>query len=326
MTRLLVSLSIAYAVVAVALLVIGALVPFRGGPLAIASILTPHFALACMALAPVAIVARSGRLAIVLGLVAVLFGMRFASEWLSPAQGVQTDALRVSTWNTQAGVAAADETVRMLVDRPVDIVTLQELTPEVAAAIEANPVLRARYPHRALEARAGVAGVGILSRFAIRTPVYDAKPVRLEARVSLADREIVVLVAHPFPARIGQFAGIPVNFDPTERDGELRLLRTRVAALEAAGESVLLIGDFNTAPTEPAFGPLTAGLHDAHAEAGFGPGWTWRPARFAITGIALLRIDLVLSTSALQPVRTEIACPALGDHCLLTAWLALAAQ
>ena len=324
MTRVLVRLSIAYAAVAAVLLVIGALVPIRAGPLAIASILAPHFALACVALVPVGIVARSGRLAIVLALVAILFGMRFASEWLSLGQGVQTDALRVSTWNTQAGVAAADETVRVLVDRPVDIVTLQELTPEVAAAIEANPVLQARYPHRALEARAGVAGAGILSRFAISAPVYDSEPVRLEARVRLPDRELVVLVAHPYPARIGQVGGIPVNFDPTERDAELRLLRTRVAALEAAGESVLLIGDFNTAPTEPAFGPLTAGLHDAHAEAGFGPGWTWRPARFAITGIALLRIDLVLSTAALQPVQTEIACPALGDHCLLTAWLALA--
>lgn len=324
MTHALVRLSIAYAAVAAGLLAIGALVPIRGGPLAIASILTPHVALACVALVPVGIVTRSGRLATVLGLVAILFAMRFGAEWISPGQGFRTDALRVSTWNTQAGVAAADETVRMLVDRPVDIVTLQELTPEVAAAIEANPVLRARYPHRALEARAGVAGAGILSRFAISTPVYDAEPVRLEARVQLPDRELVVLVAHPYPARIGLVGGIPVDFDPAERDDELRLLRTRVAALEAAGASVLLIGDFNTAPTEPAFGPLTAGLHDAHAEAGFGPGWTWRPARFAITGIALLRIDLVLSTAALQPVQTEIACPALGDHCLLTAWLALA--
>ena len=292
--------------------------------MAIASILTPHFALACIALSPVALVARSRRLAIVLGLVAILFGVRFSGEWLSPPRGGEADALVVATWNTQAGVAAADETVRMLVERPIAIVTLQELTPEVAAAIEANSVLLARYPYRALEARQGVAGVGILSRFPISTARYETEPVRLEARVALEDRELVVLVAHPFPARIGLVAGMPADFDPTERNQELRLLRARVAALDVAGESVLLIGDFNTAPTEPAFGALTAGLHDAHAEAGFGPGWTWRPARFAITGFALLRIDLVLSTAALQPVRTEIACPALGDHCLLTAWLALA--
>ena len=321
---MLVRLSIAYASVAAALLAIGGLVPIQGGPLAIASILAPHLALACVALVPVALVARSRRLGLVLGLVVVVFGVRFSGEWVSPTPGVDADALVVATWNTQSGVAAADETVRMLVDRRIDIVTLQELTPEVAAAIEADPILASRYPYRDLEPRQGVSGVGILSRFPISTAPYETEPVRLEARVTLADREIVVLVAHPYPARIGLVAGIPVNFDPTERNQELRLLRARVETLEATGESVLLIGDFNTAPTEPAFGPLTAGLHDAHAEAGFGPGWTWRPARFAVTGIALLRIDLILSTAALQPVRTTIACPALGDHCLVTAWLALA--
>jgi vancomycin resistance protein VanJ len=323
MTRYLLRLSIAYACVAVALLVIGGLVTIQGGPLAIASTLTPHFALACVALGPVAIVTRSRRLAIVLGLVVILFGVRFAGEWLSPVSSGEADALLVGTWNIQAGEAAAEDAVRMLVDRPIDIVTLQELTPEVAAAIEADATLLARYPYRALEARRGVAGIGILSRFPISTAAYEIEPVRLEARVLLPNRELVVLVAHPFPARIGQIAGIPVDFDPTERDQELRLLRSRVAVLEAAGESVLLIGDFNTAPTDPAFGPLTAGLHDAHAEAGLGPGWTWRPARFAFTGIGLLRIDLVLSTAAQQPVRTNVACPARGDHCLLTAWLAL---
>ena len=324
MTRFLVGLSIAYASVAVALLVIGVLLPIRSGPLAIAAILTPHFALACLALGPVAIVTRSRRLAIVLGLVATLFAVRFGGEWLSPVPNVPTDALTVATWNTQSGVAAADEIVRMLVDRPIDIVTLQELTPEVASAIEADATLMSRYPYRALEARQGVTGVGILSRFPMSTAPYETEPVRLEARVQLPDREIVVLVAHPFPGRIGQVAQIPIDFDPTERDQELQLVRTRVTTLDAAGESVLLIGDFNTAPTESAFGPLTAGLHDAHAEAGLGPGWTWRPARFAFTRIALLRIDLVLSTAALQPVRTDIACPERGDHCLLTAWLDLA--
>jgi vancomycin resistance protein VanJ len=323
-TTILVRLSIAYASVAAALLAIGALVPIQGGPLAIASILAPHFALACVALVPMAIVARSRQLAIALGLVAFLFAARFAGEWVSPLPSDEADALAVATWNTQAGVAAADETVRMLVDRSIDIVTLQELTPEVAAAIDVDPILMSRYSHQALEARPGVSGVGILSRFPISTAQYATEPVRLEVRVTLPDRELVVLVAHPFPARIGLVAGMPADFDPAERNRELRLLRARVAALEAAGDSVLLIGDFNTAPTELAFGPLTAGLHDAHAEAGLGPGWTWRPAQFAITGIALLRIDLVLSTAALRPVRTEIGCPALGDHCLLTAWLAIA--
>ena len=55
------------------------------------------------------------------------------------------------------------------------------------------------------------------------------------------------------------------------------------------GETVIVAGDFNTAPTEPAFEQLVAGLADAHAEVGLGPGWTWRPSRMEGLGLGVLR-------------------------------------
>ncbi len=315
-------IGVAYAWCVIALLALGIVSGIEDGPLGVAQILTPHLALACLALVLVAVATRSRALVLALVAVAVLSTGRFGGEWWSPPGTAGPDDLRVATWNLEAGERAGDAAVRMLRDHPADIVALQELTPEVAAAIEGDPVLRARFPHRALEPRRGVAGIGLLSRFPIDAVSNAIEPVRLEARIPMPDRTLVVVNAHPFPARIGMLAGVPVGIDPTIRNGDLERLRSRVAELEATDVDVLLIGDFNTAPTEPAFGRLTAGLHDAHAEVGLGPGWTWRPSRLAFIGVGLLRIDVVLSTAALRPITTSTACPATGDHCLVEATLA----
>ena len=210
----------------------------------------------------------------------------------------------------------------MLVGQHADLIALEELTFDAAAAIDSDPVLATRYPYRVLEPSRGVTGAGLLSRFPITESEFRLNPVRLEARVTLPEGVLVMLVAHPFPGRIRTIGGIPVGFDPVQRNADLRLIRARVTELDALGLPVLLIGDFNTAPTDPAFRPLTDGLHDAHAEAGVGPGWTWRPGGLAWLGIGLLRIDLVLSTSELRPTATSIVCPIRGDHCLVAATLA----
>jgi vancomycin resistance protein VanJ len=293
-----------------------------GGPLAVAAILGPHLALASVLLLPLAALARSRALAAALAAVAVVFVVRFSSEWTSPGPvlGIR-GTIDVATWNVESGALAGPAAVAVLLAHPVDIVVLQELTPALAEAIEADSALTARWPHRALFPTPGVAGIGLLSSFPIREPVYQTHPVRVEARVVLDDGDLVVLGAHPFPPRIGLVLGVPVGLDPGERNADLELLRSRVVELDTQGERVLLIGDFNTAPTEGAFPLLTGGLNDAHADVGEGPGWTWRPRRLAFLGIGLLRIDLILSTSGLQPLRTAVDCPPTGDHCLVEATL-----
>ena len=312
----------AYAWLAGALLAIGLAVPVEAGPLAIVELLAPYAALVCALGIPIALATRSRSLAVPVAITALLFLARFGGEWTSPAAPADVPDMRVATWNLQAGVNAGASAVAMLRERPVDIVALQELTGDVAAAIESDAQLTAGYPYRALEARLLASGAGILSRYPIASAVYTTDPVRLEAHVRLPDREIVVIDAHPFRADLEVAGGLPVGMDPTERDRALLLLRERVAELEAAGSEVLLMGDFNTAPTEPAFDALAAGLHDVHRDVGWGPGWTWRPSGLEFLGIGLLRIDRVLSTPGLTPVGTNVVCPRAGDHCLLEAALA----
>lgn len=88
---------------------------------------------------------------------------------------------------------------------------------------------------------------------------------------------------------------------------------------------MIVVGDFNTAPTEPAFDRFVAGLVDAHRAVGIGPGWTWRPSRLEPLGIGLLRIDLALSGPGATPTRIGERCDLPGDHCQLRAAFALAA-
>jgi vancomycin resistance protein VanJ len=295
------------------------------GPLALAQILTPHIALACLLLIPVAAIARSRGLGIVLVGVAVVFGFRFGSEWWSPPTTAPAGSveLDVATWNLEYGSRAAASSIAMLIAHPADVIALEELTPDVAAAIEADPTLRDRYPSQALFPSDGAAGIGLLSRYPLGASTYASHPARLEAALQLNGGQVIVIAAHPFAAIINRLAGFPVGFDPADRNRGLALLQARMAELVGSGERVLLIGDFNTAPTDPAFARLSAGLQDAHLVAGVGPGWSWRPAPLEFLGMGLLRIDLVLSTSQLQPVRTAIACPRVGDHCLVEATLAV---
>jgi vancomycin resistance protein VanJ len=319
-------LGVAYACVALAILLIGLVLPIDDGPLGMLAILSPYFAVVVVLFLPVAAAARSRALTFAIVAVAAIFVLRLGGEWWSfppapLAQGVRT--IDVATWNVEAGAAAPAAVADMLERHPVDIVVLEELTFPAADAIQADPALAARYPHQALFPTRGVTGVGILSTFALSNTSSAQSPARFEATVDVDSRSIVVLGAHPFPSIISLVRRIPVGINAETRNADLALLRGRVRDLEAQGSEVLLMGDFNTAPTEPAFGRLTSGLHDAHAEVGLGPGWTWRPAPLEFLGTGLLRIDLILSTAKLVPQQTSIECPARGDHCLFQASIAL---
>jgi endonuclease/exonuclease/phosphatase family metal-dependent hydrolase len=92
-----------------------------------------------------------------------------------------------------------------------------------------------------------------------------------------------------------------------------------------AGERVLLVGDFNVTDREPGVDRLVAGLHDAHAEVGWGAGASWGPPDLRRRGIALVRIDRMLGGPGVVPTAARTDCRWHGsDHCLLTATLAVA--
>ena len=243
-------------------------------------------------------------------------------SWISiPAVRAADPAseLAILSWNLELGARAGEAAVEGLRDQDVDVVALQELGPDHAAAIESDPDLRTRFPFRELSPHDGVEGMGLLSAHPIVRSQVLTDPMAIEAVLDVDGRAVTVISGHPFPGRIRMAGPLPVSFDPTSRDLALARFRERVDGAIGRGETVIVAGDFNTAPTEPAFEQLVAGLADAHAEVGLGPGWTWRPSRMEGLGLGVLRIDLALSGPGVRPVAVNERCSLPGDHCQLGA-------
>ncbi len=258
--------------------------------------------------------------------------VRLGGEWWSPSPTVATGAnpapieLQVMTWNLAIGSRSTAETVTGIIGSGADLVAVQELAPDVAAAIEADPALRARYPYRILEPSEGTAGLGLLSRLPLVVGSYAAEPPVLQAGLLLPDgRTVQVLDAHPIAPEITHLGGVPFGLDTRQRDAELQAIRDTVAALPDPG-AALVLGDLNLTPFEPGYGLLTGGspgppLTDAHEAAGTGTGFTWRPTALDRLQIGLLRIDHVLSGAWLKPIAVREDCALPGDHCRLLATL-----
>lgn len=304
-------------VLAVAALDLGGLIPLPGsGPIGLAEILSAHLSLAALVLLPFALLPGTKSLRLAFIVLAIAAVSRFGAEWWSTPTQVTGPTVDVMTWNLEEGSRPPADTVTFLREHPARVIALEELTTDVAAAIAADPELRARYPSQALFGSDDVLGLGLLSVDPLSDVAFEHGPSRLEAVVDGPLGRIRLLAVHPLPATIPRGPlGLPIGFDPTTRDAALSRIRATITRAIAGDEPVLLLGDINTASTEPEFAQFTAGLRDAHAEVGIGPGWTYRPSRLEAIGIGLIRIDVVMTGPGLVPVAESIRCPAVGDHC-----------
>lgn len=300
-----------------------------GGPFAVLQIIAPHLALASLIVVPFALLIRTRATGIAVGVLILVVGLRFGCDWISlspatpPAGSVQLD---VVTWNLEIESRPGVDTAAMLRGRPADIIAVQELQPDAAAAIEADPGLTARYPYRKLVVREDVGGMGILSRLPILESAFQLDPIVQEATIDLGEgRRLGLVNAHPFHAEIETFGRthVPVGMDPSRRNDDLAAVRVRIDELLGQGLPVLMLGDLNTATSEPAFDRFTTGLRDVHREVGLGPGWTWRPIKFEFLGIGLIAIDHIIVSPGLMPLSIAGECPAIGDHCLIEATVAV---
>lgn len=312
-------------VVAIGRLLFDAVARPETGLLALANIVSPSLVLIALLLLSLGAV-RGGRWPriILVGLI-VVTALRFGDEWLSmPATPGAGTTVEVATWNLELGSVGIETMRAGLATFDAEVVALEELTPDQATAIEGDATIRERYPYRALFPAAGAAGIGLVSSLPLSNVEGFLDPSRVTATIDLDGREIVVVAAHPFPALIPTMTAlrIPVGFDPSGRDTAHATIRADIDS-SMATDDVIVLGDFNTAPTEPAYSRLTAGLVDAHVAVGLGPGWTWRPSRLEFLGFGLLRIDLVLASPGLSPVRSWVDCSHPGDHCLVGATLQL---
>lgn len=303
--------------------------PQRRGPLALFTIFAPYLFAAVVALVPfvfdrMAMLLRWAMLGCAL-VAAVWFGPSYVSR--APLE--TPDALRFEamTWNLYIDNLDTSSTITALRNGP-SIVALQELSGEQAAAIGNDSALRERYPFQWLEP-GGADGIGLLSIFPITEqqllthPEYPGGMPTQYARLDLGDGVAINVVnAHPRTGRsyFLQRLPLPYDFDPTVRDEEIRYIRGFVDQLLARNERVLLLGDFNTTEREPAYDEFTRGLLDVHAYVGAGSGQSWRLSQFRDQPWAMLRIDYLLSSPGVTPLRVATDCTPRGsDHCSVRA-------
>ncbi|GIG87349.1 membrane protein [Plantactinospora endophytica] len=241
---------------------------------------------------------RRSRIALAGALVpAVLWAVLFGTAWL-PAGGGGSAQLRVASQNLRAGNPDPAGTVTRLADTEADLIGLQEVSGDTRAPVAG--ALAERYPHRA-----GVSTVALWSRFPIReeqgVDTGLAWTRALRAVVAAPGGDVVVYVVHLGSARAG---------DTGTRDRTVAALAGQIR--QDPAERLIVLGDLNTATTDRMIEPLTELLHDAQADAGRGPGFTW-PAALPLT-----RPDHVLYRGLTVAYAGVVRTPA-SDHRAVTA-------
>ncbi len=253
------------------------------------------------------------------GAVLALVGALFQGWWTAPlfvgnGGGKRVD-LTVMTANLQYGEGDANTVVRTAVDRKVDVLVLEELTPPEFARLQ-QAGLTDLLSNQAGKPDPSAAGTMVFSRY----PLSHATPI------ALSSGGLSVMVGAPKPFRvIGVHPSQPLRSAPTWRS-DLAQVRASAAQAVRAGPT-LVAGDFNATRDHVRFRDILAvGLSDADDEANSGWQPTWPgslPRSPDATGSprtlgGLLRpviaIDHVLASHQFSAVRTSTVPIPGSDH------------
>ncbi|MCP3799943.1 endonuclease/exonuclease/phosphatase family protein [Allokutzneria sp. A3M-2-11 16] len=187
--------------------------------------------------------------------------------------------LRVLSVNISMDHGDAATVVRLVRDRAVDLLSIQELTPGAERALDAAGLAEV-LPHRVFKPRPGAVGGGLASRFPLRETVVT-RPTTAEHPAAVID-----LPAGPDVEFVSVHPWYPVGPRGTEP-----WLRDMAGLPSPDGLRVprILAGDFNASLDHSVFrGLLNQGYLDAAEQAGAGLTPTW-PAdkRFVPAFVAL---------------------------------------
>ncbi len=189
----------------------------------------------------------------------------FVTDAVDPGDGPQ---LTVMTSNLSVGNGDASSVVELVRSRSVDVLAVQELTPDAVLRLyEAG--LDCLLPYRRLDAHLGVTGNGLWTRF----PFYgqrksdDSSWPTLSARIQLPGRLATVVVTHP---------AAPSLFDHDSRDADFVSMRNTLRALSRLEGPVIVAGDFNATLDNKSLRNIVAdGFVDAAEQSGSGVVMTW---------------------------------------------------
>jgi endonuclease/exonuclease/phosphatase (EEP) superfamily protein YafD len=327
--------AVTYALGLILVIAAGRVLDARRGILGLAAVFGPYLFVPVLVLVPLAL--RRGAWGVRLALAAaalVWAGLYAPGLVASPARAAPGGLpVRVASWNIHGGNTRFDDVIAALRANDAGVVSLQEFSHAEQAAIAADAGLATRYPYQILRPQdSATLGMALLSAYPILEQGALDEPPAIWAKLDLGDgRTLRVIGAHPQPAGLRfVHAGdrrLPVGYEPQVRDAQIARLRALIAPWLAAGDPLLLAGDFNVTEREPGYRDAAAGLLDAQRIAGSGPGLTWQPVTWpAIGRVPMLRIDYLLGSPRFVPLQIAVDCTPRGsDHCLLNGTFSLAA-
>jgi endonuclease/exonuclease/phosphatase (EEP) superfamily protein YafD len=227
------------------------------------------------------------------------------------AQASGSRPLHVMTANLLVGRADAASVVEAAATRDVDVLVLEEITPEALTALRAAGLRRA-FPHTAGRPEAGTHGTMVFATGRIRAVARLHTGLGSYAMdVAVPGGPVHLLAVHPRP--------------PLGDAGSWRADHgaVRQAARGAAGRT-MIVGDLNATMDHAPMRELVGrGYRDAATQATSGWQPTW-PApgqltRFGVPVPPLVAIDHVLLGDGLRAVRTESVTIPGTDHRALVA-------
>ena len=242
--------------------------------------------------------------AAVLGLWLVLYGDLFLPHTGPAPPGGPT--LTVMTWNVLGFNEATDGVVAAVRRSGADVVALQELNPAVARALHQE--LADQYPYQALDPQPGVTGMGVLSRYPLRSLAvafpdgWVGRPQVLA--LDLAGQPVTLVNFHAVPPLARGRLADSLRYSVAERERQAVFL---VGLAADHPGPLLVLGDLNATEQSTAYAGLRQTYRDAWREAGRGFGHTFPGAASpgsstaSIAGIQapmwLVRIDYVFHSA-----------------------------
>lgn len=233
-----------------------------------------------------------------------------AAPWMpsiTPGFAARASEFRVMTFNINGGNDRPDRVIAAIRNARPDIVALQELNPDIAAALERD--LKNDYPHQALDPQWGVTGMGVISRFPLRRSATQLPGEHWIGAPQAVDIDtpggtITLLNVHAIPP-VGPRDWM--TWAISERERQMEAI---VAFARNYRKPLVVAGDMNATPFHRAYRILESELIDVWRKHGGGAGFTWPGGERTLLGVPmpswLVRIDYIFISYDLTCVDASV--------------------
>ncbi len=200
-------------------------------------------------------------------LFARLWGGLFLPNFGQPENNPDPNpTIKVMTYNVLGYHTFTSPVIGTIRSERPDLVLLQELNPQLAAATQRE--LIAEYPYQILNPATGVSGMGVISKYPIQ-PSGESIPLKW-----VGEPQVLILDLNGKIIKVINFHMVPTTTFNAEGISRINMLRKAQAQallnFVNSADPLIVAGDANATPLSEVHKLLIRDLADAWQEAGFG--------------------------------------------------------